>query len=295
MIVWGLSRKKKKEDTTKSLSIDTVVTSLKQNDVDIPDPTLTNTIAAQFDYSSFVQNKLKDVTHILITAPPDGKKDPAFDKYHNIFLEKQCPKLEWVGYLSATSVYGDLNGQECDENTPVNPISDRGKNRAYAETIWMSLFKTHQVPTHIFRLTGIYGPERNNISDIKNGRATSIIKDGQLSNRIYVKDIVRALICSMDNPTPGEIYNLSDDMPASTAAVNDYIAFMIGVDQPKKILYHEAEKKMSSMRKSFFQENKIVNSNKIKEQLGFSLKFPSYRDGIADIVKAIIGANDNKQ
>ena len=271
------------------------MSSLKGNDVEIDDPSLTNTDINRFDYHSFVKNKLKDVTHILITAPPTGKKDPAFEKYHDIFIENQCPNLEWVGYLSATSVYGDMKGEECTEETPVQPLSLRGENRAHAETIWMSLHKTHQIPTHIFRLTGIYGPDRNNIMDVKKEKAVSIIKEGHLSNRIYVKDIARALLHSMNNPTPGEIYNLSDDMPASTAAVNDYISFMLGVKQPKKVLYQEAESKMSDMRKSFFQENKVVSNNKIKEKLGFTFNFPSYRDGLADIIKPAIGANDNRQ
>lgn len=285
------------EDTTKkaSLPLDAIMTSLEQNNINIETPSLTNQKASQFNYDAFVQEKLPYVTHILITAPPVGQKDPAFEKYHSLFLENKCPNLEWVGYLSATSVYGDMQGEECDEDTPLNPISQRGKNRAHAETIWMSLFKTHNIPTHIFRLTGIYGPDRNNISDIKNEKAISIIKEGHLNNRVYVKDIARALIHSMKNPTPGEIYNITDDMVASTAAVNDYIAFMLGVKQPKKVLYSEAKETMSEMRKSFFQENKIVSNKKIKEKLGFTFKFPSYRDGIPDIIKPIIGSNDNKQ
>lgn len=246
-----------------------------------------------FDYAGYVQKFLPQVTHIVVTAPPVGDKDPVLALHGHLFKDKIFSNLKWIGYLSSTSVYGDLKGEKCDETTEPSPTTERGKSRLNAENMWMDLYKELGLPVHIFRLSGIYGPERNPIAEIKQGFAISVIKEAHFSNRIYVKDIARALVASMKNPTAGEIFNLSDDMPASSAALNDYIAFMINVKAPPKILYKEAEAKMSEMRKSLFSECRIVGNDKIKSMLGFKFQYPTYREGIADIIKQNIGANDN--
>lgn len=228
---------------------------------------------------------LENITHILVAAPPSQGTDPAFSLYGELFLRKKFPNLKWLGYLSATSVYGETSGKECSEQTPVNPISQRGKDRLTCEKTWMELYKTEGTPIHIFRLTGIYGPKRNNLDEIKNGDIISIIKPNHFTNRIYVKDIVKALYLSMNNPTAGEIFNLSDDFPASTAMVNEYCAFLLDAPVPPKQSYCEIENSLSEMRRSFYLENKIIKSDKIKNMLGFSLSYPTYREGIIDIIK----------
>ncbi|MEM6602641.1 MAG: NAD-dependent epimerase/dehydratase family protein [Pseudomonadota bacterium] len=265
------------------------------SDKPIAPPLLLNKPKHIKNYEDVIQDMIPKVTHILITAPPGDQSDPAFMLYSDLFLEKKCPLLEWVGYLSSTSVYGNLDGAECDETTPVNPNSKRGANRAYAENIWMSLYHKMDIPVQIFRLGGIYGPERNNINDIVNAKAISIIKEGQLNNRIYVKDIAKSIMASMQTPTPGEIYNLVDDMPASRAAVNDYLAFMLDKPAPKKILYDDYKKHLSDMQKSFYEATRIVKNDKIKKMLGVTFQYPSYREGYADIITQNITANDNSE
>ncbi|GMA78976.1 hypothetical protein GCM10025880_53930 [Methylorubrum aminovorans] len=66
----------------------------------------------------------------------------------------------------------------------------------------------------VFRLSGIYGPGRNPIVKLREGRTQRIVKPGQVFNRIHVDDIVATLAASIERPRPGAVYNVTDDEPA---------------------------------------------------------------------------------
>jgi nucleoside-diphosphate-sugar epimerase len=236
------------------------------------------------DYMDYVKHYLPHVTHILISSPPYTNGDYAYHKYQDIFKNNLCKDLKWVGYLSATSVYGDIQGQKCTEDMPCHPKTIRGQMRLNAEHLWYGLYQKHQIPVHIFRLSGIYGQNRNKILDIQTGTAISIIKDHHISNRIYVRDIALAVMASMNSPTAGEIFNLSDDMPCASEIVNDYIADLLKLPRPQKVLFSEYQHKMSDMARSFYLENKYIDNFKIKKMLNFTFQYPTYKEGILDII-----------
>lgn len=236
-----------------------------------------------FDILPNLQDILPQITHIIVTAPPQKEQDFVLNTYKDLIISA-IPSLKWLGYLSSTSVYGNHNGKIVTEDSELKPTSEHGKNRLITENLWQSFAHQHHIPLHIFRLSGIYGTDRNSINNVRLSLTINIIKQGHLMNRIYVKDIASALFLSMNNPTPNHIFNLADDMPASTAAVNDYIAFLLNTSELPKIAYDDCIDRLSDMQKGFYQDNKIVSNQKIKTMLGFKLKFPTYREGISDIL-----------
>lgn len=228
-----------------------------------------------------VEAALKDVTHILVSTPSDGEGDPTATM-HGADLS-YVPTLEWVGYLSATSVYGNRDGDWVDEEAEINPGSIRGSRRALAEKQWQELWYREAVPLHIFRLAGIYGPGRSAIETVRAGYAKRVDKDGQVFSRIHVDDIVQTLIASINKPNPGEIYNVSDDLPATSHEVIEYACELLGIEPPALMSWEEAD--LSPMAASFYKENKRVRNTKIKEALGVALKHPTYRDGLKAILE----------
>lgn len=223
------------------------------------------------------QTHLKDVTHILISVPPDKTQiDPVFN-YHKDDIEKMS-SLEWIGYLSATSVYGDQNGSWVDEHTPPAPTNDRGILRYKAEQQWLSLDK----PVTIFRLGGIYGPERNQVKAVKNNTAKKIVKENHSFSRIHVDDICAALLASMENPSEGEIFNLVDDHPTPAADVLDYLCDELEIPRLNGTQFNKAN--ISDALRSFYQDNKRVRNDKIKRELNWQPTFPSYKEGYKDIL-----------
>lgn len=220
-----------------------------------------------------LRDALSRASHVLSSIAPDDEGDPVIREIGSVLAEST--HLRWVGYLSTTGVYGDHDGAWVDEETPLEPTTRRGKARMRAEAEWRAL----GLPLHIFRLAGIYGPGRGPFQKVKAGTARRIIKQGQVFSRIHVEDIAQALAASIARPRPGAIYNVCDDDPAPPQDVIEYAARILGRPVPPAVPFDRAE--MTSMARSFYAESKRVRNDRMKKDLGISLKYPTYREGLA--------------
>jgi len=225
---------------------------------------------------------LRDVTHVLIAAPPDRYGAPAFRMHAEDIIK--MPNLQWVGYLSTTGVYGDRNGAPVNESSELNPTNARGEKRVVAERQWLSLLDSHNIPVHIFRLAGIYGPGRSALDSIRAGVARRIDKPGHKFNRIHVEDIVQVLMASFDKPNPGAAYNLADDQPAPSHEVIEKACQLLGITVPPLLPFEEAD--LAPMALSFYKDNKFVLNDRIKQELGVQLKYPDFRAGLEGCLAA---------
>lgn len=221
---------------------------------------------------------LENASHVLVSAGPTEEGDPTLAMLKPD-IAKQATRLDWLGYLSTTGVYGDAQGDWVDETAPLTPATERGRRRVRAETAWASI---PDLPLHIFRLAGIYGPGRGPFAKVRDGTARRIIKPGQVFSRIHVEDIAQVLEASMQHPKPGMVYNLCDDDPAPPQDVILHAATLLGVDAPPELPFEEAG--LSPMARSFYAESKRVRNDRIKDDLGVDLKYPNYRTGLAAIL-----------
>lgn len=217
------------------------------------------------------------VTHVLSSIPPDTTGVDGV--VAGLLDQLTALDLQWFGYLSTTGVYGDRRGEWVDETTSVHPQNARSQARVNAENRFLS----SGLPTHIFRLPGIYGPGsgRNIFSRIQSGKARHIHRPGHYFCRIHVDDIVQTLIKSLETPTPGEIYNISDDQPSEASHVLLEAYRLMGQSAPPPLALEDLE--LSPMAASFWQESRRVRNDKIKSVLGVALKYPTYRQGLASI------------
>ena len=234
----------------------------------------------QFIYGNFdkdLLNKLKQSDHILISIPPVDGEDLIIKNFKEII--KECnPK--WVTYLSATSVYGDHQGEWVDELSKTNPTSSNGVDRLIAERLWLDLASKQNIPLQIFRLSGIYSDQSNTLVRLKSGRANVINKKNHFFSRIHVEDIANVLFKSLSNFKSSEIYNISDDKPSSSEEVILYGVKILNIEKPKSIKVKEIE---SEMHKNFYKESKKVSNQKMKSFFDYNLKFPTYVEGLNNI------------
>ena len=227
-----------------------------------------------------VEEALGRVSHVLISAGPDSDGDPSL-RLCGPAMAERAAQLDWVGYLSTTGVYGDHGGGWVDEDTPLTPGTRRGAMRLAAEDAWRAI---PDLPLHIFRLAGIYGPGRGPFAKVRAGTARRIVKPGQVFSRIHVEDIAQVLETSIRQPDPGAIYNLCDDDPAPPQEVILHAAELLGVTPPPEEPFESAE--MGAMARSFYAESKRVSNRRIKEELGVRLYYPDYRAGLAALLAA---------
>ncbi|MEL6296259.1 MAG: SDR family oxidoreductase [Pseudomonadota bacterium] len=227
-----------------------------------------------------IVDAVKTATHVLVSAGPNAEGDPILTQYRDV-IGATAPTLEWVGYLSTTGVYGDHNGAWIDESTPLAPSTQRGQWRKAAEQAWIDI---PDLPLHIFRLAGIYGPGRGPFEKVRRGTARRIIKKGQVFSRIHVDDIAQVVTASINRPNPGAVYNVCDDDPAPPQDVISYAAELLELPEPPAVAFEKAE--MTPMARSFYAESKKVRNDKIKDELGVALKYSNYREGLAALLAA---------
>lgn len=215
-------------------------------------------------------------THIVLSIPPNDGGDPVLAAFADQIA--RAPNLQTICYLSTIGVYGNHDGAWVDETTPSTPGSTRSKRRVTAEQQWQDFAAAHTKRLQIFRLAGIYGPGRSAIDALKAGRARRITKPGQVFNRIHVADIAGAVARGLDGAGTHTIYNVTDDEPAPPQDVVTYAAMLLGITPPPEVPFAEAG--LSAMGRSFYAEIKRVRNDRLKTDLGYTLRYPTYREGL---------------
>jgi len=228
-----------------------------------------------------LQDAFEQADLILSSISPE--KSPGINGFYDPVLRglnRTKIKASWVGYLSATSVYGDRAGQWAFEGESPTPRLKRGRARAEAEMEWLETLW----PVHIFRLAGIYGPGRAPFKKLRNGAARAVVKKDHVVNRIYVEDIVSAVMASISAPNPQRIYNIADGHPAPPQDVLDFAAKLIGVETPPRVDLDDES--VSKMARSFYRETKRVDISRAKRELDWAPEYKDYKEGLRAILKA---------
>jgi len=221
---------------------------------------------------------LRCADRVLISIPPGTRGDPVLAALSAEFLD--LPRLQTIVYLSTIGVYGDHAGAEVDETTPPVPAAPRNRSRHDAERAWQALAARIGTPLAVLRLAGIYGPGRNVLLKLAQGRAMRIIKHDQVFNRIHVADVAQAIHAAFTQRADG-IFNVADDEPCGADEIVVYGAQLMGMEPPVATSFSDAARLMSPMARSFYAGNKRVRNDKLKKDLGVRLIYPSYRYGLS--------------
>ena len=272
-----------KNISTKNIKINLTVTSRDSSSKKVFDGI--NYDSFQFSQNSFDKNLIKNLeasNYILVSIAPIDGEDIVIKNFKNILKEK---KIKWLTYLSATSVYGDHKGEWVDEKSKTNPTSPNGVKRLKAEKSWMELAENQNLPVQIFRLSGIYSHENNVLKRLKSGDAKIIKKENQFFSRIHVEDIAEILFKSLEQFKNKEIYNISDDRPASSEEVILYGSKLLNIEPPAIVELKSIE---SEMTKNFYKDSKKVNNKKMKEIFDYKLKYPTFIEGLDNIHNNIV-------
>lgn len=223
----------------------------------------------RFDDDSNVRLALTDSHYVLSSVPPDGAGfDPVLASYGDALLGKH------LVYLSSTGVYGDTGGAWVDESAPTG--TGRRTARAEADRLWL------ETGARALRLPGIYGPGRSALERVESGAAHRIDLSGQIFSRVHVDDIVSAVLLALE--APAGAYNVADDLPTSQNAVIEHACDLLGLPWPPLQAMEEAG--LSQMARAFYAENRRVANRKAKRVLGWSPRYPTYREGLAALLAA---------
>jgi len=188
-------------------------------------------------------------------------------------------RVERLIYLSSTGVYGQTGGEWVDEDSACQPERAGGRAVLAAE----HLIAEHRLGEQaiILRLAGIYGPDRvPKLDDVRHGRPLSSSGESYL-NLIHVDDVVAAVLAAEKLDDLPARYVIGDGCPVRRADFYGEVARQLGVEPPQFVKPHPgaaaSPRELSSKR--------VRNSRMVAELLP-TLGYPSYREGLADVIGA---------
>jgi hypothetical protein len=230
-----------------------------------------------------LEHAIGEADLVLVSIPQTETGDPVQTAFGDSLLHGR--RLRSIVYLSTVGVYGDHGGAWVDEETPPRPDSARGRGRLAAERAWQEFGARSGIAVCVLRLAGIYGPGRNVLVRVVAGTARRIIKPGHVVNRIHVADIAQAIDAAFARRAAG-IFNLADDEPTAPADPIVFAAQLLGRDPPPEIPFAEAAPSLSPLALSFWQGCRRARNDKLKRELGLTLLYPTYREGLRALFAA---------
>ena len=228
--------------------------------------------------SNNVEKKLTN-ENVVSTVPFNEEGlDPVLKKYRR----SSSLNENIIIYYSATSVYGD---GIVDENSKPSPKYKRGITRLSCEKEWVKA----NSQTSIFRISGIYGPNRHAMIKYLNGDNEIIVKEDYISNRIHVEDLSSLTLKFLDINCKEKILNISDQKKVSNYDAIKFVSNELNLVKPKAVKYDP--KKVSKMLKSFYEVNRTVKSNIIDNKISYKLKYPDYKLALLGLTKSLLDSD----
>jgi len=236
-------------------------------------------IRADLTSASDISVVATDFDQVIYIVTPSGFSEDAYQAVFETGLanllshfRKHNSQASFM-LTSSTSVYGQNRGEWVDENSQAKPLNFRGDYQLIAENQVLA----DKGDNTVVRFSGIYGPGRFRLlQNAETGIDTQ--KNPPLyTNRIHAKDCVGVLDFLIRKKIAGEtlqsVYLASDDNPAPTWEVMCWLADQLKVRSPGEKTDNDG-----------FQ-NKRCRNRRVKA-LGYCFKYPGYREGYPELIKA---------
>lgn len=206
------------------------------------------------------------------------------EAYRQLYLQGTRNLIEWLAlgsagaprivYTSSTGVYGQNDGSVVDETSPTEPAVETAKVLVETEKVLLAAARDNHFPAVVLRVAGIYGPDRGYLlRQYLKHEARLEGSGGRFLNMIHRDDLIGVIIAALRSGRAGEIYNAVDDEPVSQLRFFQWLAGKLGRELPPA-----APENAEANRKRGVT-NKRVSNRKLKLDLGYQFKYPTFRQG----------------
>jgi 2-alkyl-3-oxoalkanoate reductase len=192
-------------------------------------------------------------------------------------------------YASAASVYRP-SPTPSTEQTPIDPCRI-GQPFAAGERRVLRAAAERGIPGVVLRSAGVYGFGgvfgRFWAQPMAAGKRTGIPGSGrQLWSFVHIDDCARAFVHAVENPMPGEVFNVADDEPVPLGVMIHAFADALRAPRPRSLPAPLFTALAGTVVGELLLGDKAISNRKMREQLGVELRYPTYEDGIADLARA---------
>ena len=176
-------------------------------------------------------------------------------------------------YVSTTGVYGQSGGEWVDEASGTAPDSPGGAANLAAEALLRDRFADRPDSAVVLRPSGLYGPGRvmRSAEQVRSGEPVRGRADAWL-NLVHVEDLADAVCLAANAPAPSDLYLVSDDRPLTRREYYTLLAEAHGGPPPT---FTGKGGRVGGL-------GKRCRNGRIKEELGWTPRFPTAAEGLAD-------------
>ena len=221
---------------------------------------------------------LADIVVHLAPPPSDGQTDR---RTRN--LAAILPRGGTLVYVSTTGVYGDCGGALFDETRPVAPKNARALRRVDAERVLRQWAKRAHARLSILRVPGIYAGDRLPVDRLRQGTPALRTEDDVYTNHIHADDLAQIIRLAIFRSAPQRVYHTVDDSDLKMGEYFDTVADAFGLPHPPRLPRAELATKVSPMLLSFMSESRRLRNDRMKQELGVRLLYPTVADLLATI------------
>ncbi|MDO8654592.1 MAG: SDR family oxidoreductase [Undibacterium sp.] len=234
-------------------------------------------ITANLDVPATLMRLARLASYIVHLAPPrpDGESDTRSRNLIAILPDKSR-----LVYVSTTGVYGDCAGALFDETRPVQPANPRAKRRVAAERLLRAWALRSQSALSILRVPGIYAANRLPLERLQKATPALAAQDDVYSNHIHADDLAMLIKLALFRAAPGRIYHAVDDSNLKMGDYFDLVADRFQLARPPRLPRAELIKQISPMLLSFMSESRRLKNDRIKQELGARLHYPTVAQGV---------------
>jgi nucleoside-diphosphate-sugar epimerase len=216
-------------------------------------------------------------------APPplEGKTDPRTRALVLALRLRSLPSV--LVYGSTTGVYGDCAGEWIDETRRLQPQSARAQRRVNAQDWVNFLGKSGYPRTQVLRIPGIYALDREGGTPrerLLRGTPVLQAQEDVYTNHIHADDLARATVLAMWRGKPLRAINVCDKTDMKMGDYMDSAAALWGLSKPTRISREQAKVELSPMVMSFLNESRRIHSDRMNQELGLRLLYPTVLDGL---------------
>lgn len=181
-------------------------------------------------------------------------------------------------HLGCTEIYGQADGSLVKENSPTEPLTEIGRAHREAERQLLDAART-RFPAILLRVARVYGPGREH--DLAKFIRNEVRIPGQghrFLNLIHLDDAVGASLAALKSGRPGEIYNVVDQEPVTEIHFFTWLAESLGKYVPPFAPPGDPA------------ANARVSNRRLSMELGYRLKYPTFRQGMTAELKRLTEA-----
>ncbi len=214
----------------------------------------------------------------VVYSVPPASSGPAGAAVRNAMQAAYGVGARAFIYFSTSGMYGPNPDDDVwvDEDTDISH-DDPPMKGAQTDELVISQCEYDQLRRIVLRLAPVYGPGRGVRERLRKGEYKLLDDGAHAISRIHVDDVVKTVFAAEDRAENGAMFLVADDEPTTQRDYATWLAARMNVPMPgSRSMYDPGGQRIA-------HRNRKIRNTRLKEALGLTLTYPSFREGEAAI------------